>query len=127
MGIDRRLIGYTAAQRPALILHVDVLQLGAGEVKELALARPLLGDGPKREALQIERPLPQLHIRPLDHNAVFHCVVVEKPTYSADDTGWSSVSRCDCAGHTHQVTALAVLAVAGLQAQAGADGLPTLQ
>jgi hypothetical protein len=110
MGIDRRLIGHITVQRAALLLDVDfvhghhdvdALRLGAGEVKELALVRPLLGDRPKREPLQVGRTLPQLHVRPLDHRAMKHRAadeVVKRPTYSNGDTGWCSASRYDWAG-----------------------------
>ena len=73
--------------------HVDVLRLGAGQVKELALVRPLFGDGPKRKALEVGRALAQLHVRPLNHRVADE--VVERLTYSNGDTGWCSASRYD--------------------------------
>ncbi len=67
-------------------------------MKQPTLVRPLLGDRPKREALQARRPLPQLHIRPLDRGAGKYRVadeMLKRLTYSNGDTGWCLVSRCD--------------------------------
>ena len=64
--LDRPPIGDIAVQRPAGVLHVDlvhrqhgvaILRLGAGQVEMLALFRLLLGDSPEGEPLEVERAL----------------------------------------------------------------------